>query len=162
MYLHLLNLNRLIHRKIIFLNTVLFVAPKNPYVYNISILLSRNTQRKIILRQITYFTRVLNSPIHSFSSKSREHKIANAEYLSKFYVVFAYPKNKGEILKSIFVLIPTPREVDQASYLNLPEESLQYNFHKPKSMPIGIQCISMEVRFLLGFFSPGWLFARVL
>lgn len=30
MYLHLLNLNRLIHRKIIFLNTVLFVAPKNP------------------------------------------------------------------------------------------------------------------------------------
>lgn len=49
MYLHLLNLNRLIHRKIIFLNTVLFVAPKNPYVYNISILLSRNTQRKIIL-----------------------------------------------------------------------------------------------------------------
>lgn len=33
MYLHLLNLNRLIHRKIIFLNTVLFVAPKNPYVY---------------------------------------------------------------------------------------------------------------------------------
>lgn len=29
-------------------------------------------------------------------------------------------------------------------------------------MPIGIQCISMEVRFLLGFFSPGWLFARVL
>lgn len=147
MYLHLLNLNRLIHRKIIFLNTVLFVAPKNPYVYNISILLSRNTQRKIILRQITYFTRVLNSPIHSFSSKSREHEIANAEYLSKFHVVFAYPKNKGEILKS--------REVDQASYLNLPEESLQYNCQKPKSMPIGIQCISMEVRFLLGFFLWG-------
>lgn len=31
---------------------------------------------------IPYFTRVLNSMIQPFSIKSREHKIANAEFLS--------------------------------------------------------------------------------
>lgn len=37
--------------------------------------------------------------IQPFSIKSREHKIANAKFLSQFHVVNIYLKNKSEILK---------------------------------------------------------------
>lgn len=47
-----------------------------------SILHTLNYCLALLLCTVNYFMRVPNSAIHPFSTKSREHKIANAEILS--------------------------------------------------------------------------------